>query len=38
MIPGLSVVLPIKIACLGMCHSRPMGFFPVGTLEKFISV
>lgn len=38
MIPSLSVVLPIKTACLGMCHVPTMGFLPPGTLGKPISV
>lgn len=38
MIPSLSVVLPIKTACLGMCHGPTVGFFPLGTLGKPISV
>lgn len=38
MIPSLSsVVLPIKTACLGMCHCPTMGFFSLGTLKKSIS-
>lgn len=38
MIPSLSAVLPIKLACLGMCHYPTMGFFSLGTLEKSINV
>lgn len=38
MIPSLSVVLPIKTACLGMCHCPTVGFFPLGMREKSISI